>query len=477
MNTISSPINKDYIKSYFYFPNGDVRSYRFKNEDSINIEIKTYFKTLYPWIKSTKEGLYCFNKNIQRQPICEFCWKDLEFDRFHFTYKVNCENKCHKKYKDKQNKLKAKLNKPDNSIKNKEDYFNYYKDEKRFKALKNKGRVYKEMREYLTTFDFPKNYTLLDKLYVLDNNLENNFPRCKYCGKIINGLPHWSLKNNGKIDRLNFCCAKHKELYEYKESIYNIIGTSNYFEFNDENILKVLWNSKDIEYQKITKYWLGLFPDIKKYLDNRFDDSKSIIETLTRMKYKIYIRPVCPVCGKSLIFLTSQNKKFFLKHCSYQCSAKDNKTKEKQYRSKFKNNSWTASKLEKLAISLLSDKYGFDNICKEYKDKRYPYRCDFYIKSLDLFIEIQGHWGHGPHPFDKDNSEDIALLEKWKEKTKVSKYYEKAIIGWTIRDVEKRNIAKQNNLRYLEIFYTYKDFSNKNFLLEKIEEYLKSINI
>ena len=97
MNTISSPINKDYIKSYFYFPNGDVRSYRFKNEDSINIEIKTYFKTLYPWIKSTKEGLYCFNKNIQRQPICEFCGKDLEFDRFHFTYKVNCENKCYKK--------------------------------------------------------------------------------------------------------------------------------------------------------------------------------------------------------------------------------------------------------------------------------------------------------------------------------------------------------------------------------------------
>ena len=54
------------------------------------------------------------------------------------------------------------------------------------------------MREYLTTFDFPKNYTLLDKLYVLDNNLENNFPRCKYCGKIINGLPHWSLKIMGK---------------------------------------------------------------------------------------------------------------------------------------------------------------------------------------------------------------------------------------------------------------------------------------
>lgn len=75
-----------------------------------------------------------------------------------------------------------------------------------------------------------------------------------------------------------------------------------------------------------------------------------------------------------------------------------------------------------------------------------------------MFIEIQGTWSHGPHPFDKENPDDIKLLEEWKEKSKKSKYYEKAVIVWTIKDVEKRNKAKENNLIFLEIFDTINKF-------------------
>ena len=37
-------------------------------------------------------------------------------------------------------------------------------------------------------------------------------------------------------------------------------------------------------------------------------------------------------------------------------------------------------------------------------------------------------------------------------KSKNIKYYESAIRSWTIRDAEKRERAKRNNLNYLEIF-------------------------
>ena len=37
-------------------------------------------------------------------------------------------------------------------------------------------------------------------------------------------------------------------------------------------------------------------------------------------------------------------------------------------------------------------------------------------------------------------------------KAKNNNYYNSAIYVWTVSDVNRRNIAKQNNLNYLEIF-------------------------
>jgi hypothetical protein len=69
-----------------------------------------------------------------------------------------------------------------------------------------------------------------------------------------------------------------------------------------------------------------------------------------------------------------------------------------------------------------------------------------------LYIEIQGTWTHGFHPFDENNKSDIDKLKLWKEKAITSNFYKGAIDVWTIRDVIKRETAKKNNLNYLEIF-------------------------
>ena len=86
------------------------------------------------------------------------------------------------------------------------------------------------------------------------------------------------------------------------------------------------------------------------------------------------------------------------------------------------------------------------------KDSRYPYHVDFYLPEYDLFIEIQGNWTHGFHPFNTLSKDDINILNIWKEKSKTSNYYKNAINVWTNTDVIKRNTAKKNNLNYLEIF-------------------------
>lgn len=110
------------------------------------------------------------------------------------------------------------------------------------------------------------------------------------------------------------------------------------------------------------------------------------------------------------------------------------------------------SKAEDLFYRALCDKYGYDNVERQYKDERYPFACDFYIKSEDKFIEFNKHWTHGEMPFNLTNQECITKLNKWKERSKTSKYFETAIDVWTNRDVKKLEIAKLNNLNY-EVIY------------------------
>ena len=116
---------------------------------------------------------------------------------------------------------------------------------------------------------------------------------------------------------------------------------------------------------------------------------------------------------------------------------------------KKKNHTFNTSKIEYQFKEYLEQNYPND-FEYQYRSEMYPFNCDFYIKSLDLYIEIQGSWVHGKHPFDENNQEDIDRLNYMKSKN--TKYYQNSIYVWTISDIAKRNIAKQNNLKYLEIF-------------------------
>ena len=93
-----------------------------------------------------------------------------------------------------------------------------------------------------------------------------------------------------------------------------------------------------------------------------------------------------------------------------------------------------------------------EHIVYQYKTDKYPFVTDFYIKSLDLYIELNFHWTHGLHPFNENALEDIVLLNKWEEKAKISNFYKKAIDTWTIRDTKKLQFAINNNLNYLVIY-------------------------
>lgn len=125
---------------------------------------------------------------------------------------------------------------------------------------------------------------------------------------------------------------------------------------------------------------------------------------------------------------------------------------EKRHSTMHKNNSFNKSKAEDNYYKFLLEHYSDNDIERNHCTDKYPFKCDFYIYSEDKYIECNYHWTHGGHPFDPNNINDIKKLELWKEKAKYSKFYENAIKTWTVRDVAKMKIAKENNLN-IEFLY------------------------
>ena len=132
--------------------------------------------------------------------------------------------------------------------------------------------------------------------------------------------------------------------------------------------------------------------------------------------------------------------------------------KQQEYITKKKNKSFCGSKEENLCFELIKEKYT-DAVHQFRDNKRYPFNCDIYIPSLDLFIEYQGSEFHGRKPYE-GTEEDLQKIKLWKERgdeickqeNKHGSRYHAMINTWTIGDVNKRNIAKQNNLNYIEFW-------------------------
>ena len=110
-----------------------------------------------------------------------------------------------------------------------------------------------------------------------------------------------------------------------------------------------------------------------------------------------------------------------------------------------------------------------NDIERQYSDNRYPFKADFYIKSLDLFIEFNGSWTHSDHWFDARSISDRRLLNKWKYGAKYSKFYDEAIKIWTINDFKKREIARKCKLNYV-VFWN----GDKNNYADQVYEWLNS---
>ena len=159
---------------------------------------------------------------------------------------------------------------------------------------------------------------------------------------------------------------------------------------------------------------------------------------------------------------------------------------------KTRNNTLNSSRLENILNTLLGNMF---NIELQYKSDEYPFLCDCYIKDFNLYIELNGHWTHGPHPFNPDSLEDQNKLNEIRakqayymnneNKLKKNSYYVAERV-WTQVDPLKLKYAKNNKLNYLALYnindtniynlckWNFKRFTGINIIDVSNSEYLET---
>ncbi|MBO5003754.1 MAG: hypothetical protein J6D03_00505 [Clostridia bacterium] len=309
----------------------------------------------------------------------------------------------------------------------------------RFNMLNNKGKISQDMIDYISN-RYEDSKSLKESIFRMKHNLEVR-PVCHICGAPVRFIDNRFLKS---------CCPAHKiDQAKIKKAIkikYNVDNISQL-----DSVKKKVKNTMINRYGVQNAFNLGKEKSIK-YRKEHKDEVINKMRQTSLKKFGYTHAAKSPII-KEQIKKTCQAK--YGVDCP--CQAEVVKAKynwdiiiEKQWETKRKNGTAGGphSIQEDRIYEVLCDKYGKDDIIRQYKDKeRYPFFCDFYIKSKDLFIEYQGYYTHGNEPYDENSEEHNKILKKLTENNET-----KTIDAWTIRDPLKRNIAKNNNLNYVEFF-------------------------
>ena len=397
-----------------------------KDDKILTNSIRKINKGKYPnileYLNSRYDDSDCMTETIRRikykleeRPVCKWCGGHVSFNGYHkgsMHYSACCCSSCHAKYtKDKRFETNIKKY-----------------------GRKNFGSAEKVKEYWISHYgvDNPAKTDFVKKK-MRETNLRKYGFNCSSKSEIVKEktkqtcLKRYGVEYTGQIEE-----AKEKSkktcLEKYGSEYY--IGSKDCLE-------------KTIEFSK------------QNYNVDWFTKSEEIKNKAKKTMLRRY--------GVEYSMQIPKNKEYM----SYLMSSYE--MQERRYNTMKRNHTFNSSSTEEELFLYIKSR--FPKVVRQYKDKnRYPYFCDFYIPELDYFIELQGYYTHGKHPFDPNSNEDLQLIEYYKKK-----YGEdcQPITIWSIKDVEKRECAKRNNLNFKEI-WSLED--GKNFVNDLYSVYINIDN-
>ena len=397
-----------------------------KDDKILTNSIRKINKGKYPNILEYLNSRYndsdCMTETIRRieykleeRPVCKWCGGHVSFNGYHkgsMHYSACCCSSCHAKYtKDKRFETNIKKY-----------------------GRKNFGSAEKVKEYWISHYgvDNPAKTDFVKKK-MRETNLRKYGFNCSSKSEIVKEkikqtcLKRYGVEYTGQIEE-----AKEKS----KKTCLEKYGSEYYIGSKDRL-------EKTIEFSK------------QNYNVDWFTKSEEIKNKAKETMLRRY--------GVEYSMQIPKNKEYM----SYLMSSYE--MQERRYDVMKRNHTFNSSSTEEELFLYIKSK--FPTVVRQYKDKnRYPYFCDFYIPELDYFIELQGYYTHGKHPFDPNSNEDLQLIEYYKKK-----YGEdcQPITIWSIKDVEKRDCAKRNNLNFKEV-WSVED--GKNFVNDLYDVYINNDN-
>ena len=383
---------------------------------------KGKYTNILEYLNSRYDDSDCMTETIRRieykleeRPVCKWCGGHVSFNGYHkgsMHYSACCCSSCHVKYtKDKRFETNIKKY-----------------------GRKNFGSAEKVKEYWINNYgvDNPAKTDFVKKK-MRETNLRKYGFNCSSKSEIVKEkskqtcLKRYGVEYTGQIEE-----AKEKSkktcLEKYGSEYY--IGSKDCLE-------------KTIEFSK------------QNYNVDWFTKSKEIKNKAKETMLRRY--------GVEYSMQIPKNKEYM----SYLMSSYE--MQERRYNTMKRNHTFNSSSTEEELFLYIKSR--FPTVVRQYKDKnRYPYFCDFYIPELDYFIELQGYYTHGKHPFNPNSNEDLQLIEYYKKK-----YGEdcQPITIWSIKDVEKRDCAKRNHLNFKEV-WSLED--GKNFVNDLYGVYINTDN-
>ena len=380
------------------------------------------YPNILEYLNSRYDDSDCMTETIRRikykleeRPVCKWCGGHVSFNGYHkgsMHYSACCCSSCHAKYtKDKRFETNIKKY-----------------------GRKNFGSAEKVKEYWISHYgvDNPAKTDFVKKK-MRETNLRKYGFNCSSKSEIVKEkikqtcLKRYGVEYTGQIEE-----AKEKS----KKTCLEKYGSEYYIGSKDRL-------EKTIEFSK------------QNYNVDWFTKSEEIKNKAKKTMLRRY--------GVEYSMQIPKNKEYM----SYLMSSYE--MQERRYNTMKRNHTFNSSSTEEEFFLYIKSR--FPKVIRQYKDKnRYPYFCDFYIPELDYFIELQGYYTHGNHPFDPNSNEDLQLIEYYKKK-----YGEdcQPITIWSIKDVEKRNCAKRNHLNFKEV-WSLED--GKNFVNDLYSVYINIDN-
>lgn len=316
---------------------------------------------------------------------------------------------------------------------------------------------YKALYDWLIE-KYPDELSFGERLYWFYNGL-NDYPHCKECGsrtKFINALKGYCL----------YCSPKCSNSSEAKISTIKATNIKRYGG-NAPACSKAVQDK--MESTKLGKYGDKHYNNrsaAELTMKQRYGGVGNASDSIRSKQQKTMVERYGESNPMHVPTIKEQIRRDNIKKYGVEWVTQDKNVLDKITKTKRKNKTFNTSKIEKQFEAYLKENN--INYKTQYKSEAYPFNCDFYFPDSDLYLEIQGSWTHGYRPFNPSNNDDKLQLLEWQSKN--NKFYNSAINTWTVRDVLKRETAKNNNLNYLEVFTT-----NVNTLIDEYKRAIKGL--